>query len=64
MASTVIGKDMGKEIIVYCGVGGYASAMYYMLSQIAGYKNVKIFDGSMQVWTDDPKAPVVKYKYQ
>jgi thiosulfate/3-mercaptopyruvate sulfurtransferase len=64
MASTVIGNDMDKEIIVYCGVGGYASTMYYMLAQVAGYKNVKIFDGSMQVWTDDPKAPVVKYQYQ
>jgi thiosulfate/3-mercaptopyruvate sulfurtransferase len=64
MASTVIGKDMDKEIIVYCGVGGYASTMYYVLTQVAGYKDVKIFDGSMQVWTDDPKAPVVKYKYQ
>ena len=64
MAATVIGKDMDKEIIVYCGVGGYASAMYYMLTQVAGYKDVKIFDGSMQVWTDDPEAPVVKYRYQ
>lgn len=64
MASTVIGKDLDKEIIVYCGVGGYASTMYFMLTQVAGYKNVKIFDGSMQVWTDDPKAPVVKYQCQ
>ena len=64
MASTVIGNDMDKEIIVYCGVGGYASTMYYMLTQVAGYKDVKIFDGSMQVWTDDPKASVIKYQYQ
>jgi thiosulfate/3-mercaptopyruvate sulfurtransferase len=64
MSSTVIGNDMDKEIIVYCGVGGYASTMYYMLTQVAGYKDVKIFDGSMQVWTDDPKASVIKYQYQ
>jgi thiosulfate/3-mercaptopyruvate sulfurtransferase len=64
MASTVIGKEVDKEVIVYCGVGGYASTMYYVLTQVVGYKNVKIFDGSMQVWTDDPDAPVVKYKYQ
>ncbi len=64
IASAVLGKDMDKEIIVYCGVGGNASAMYYMLTQVAGYKNVKIFDGSMQVWTDDPEAPVVKYRYE
>jgi 3-mercaptopyruvate sulfurtransferase SseA len=35
-----------------------------VLTQLAGYKNVKIFDGSMEVWTADPKAPVVKYRYQ
>ena len=64
MASNVIGKDLDKEIIVYCGVGGYASTMYYMLTQVAKYKNVKVFDGSMQVWTDDPQAPVVKYQYE
>ena len=64
MSSTVIGNDMDKEIIVYCGVGGYASTLYYMLTQVAGYKDVKIFDGSMQVWTDDAKAPVIKYRYQ
>jgi thiosulfate/3-mercaptopyruvate sulfurtransferase len=55
---------MSKEIIVYCGVGGYAAVSYYVLTQLAGYQNVKIFDGSMQVWTDDPKAKVVKYRYQ
>ncbi len=64
MASAVLGKDINKEIIAYCGVGGNASALYYMLTQVAGYKNVKIFDGSMQVWTEYPAAPVVKYRYE
>lgn len=64
IAHTVLGEDVSKEIIVYCGVGGYAAASYYVLTQMAGYQNVKIFDGSMQVWTADPKAQVVKYRYQ
>jgi thiosulfate/3-mercaptopyruvate sulfurtransferase len=64
MAQSVIGEDASKEIIVYCGVGGYAAASYYVLTQLVGYKNVKMFDGSMQVWTADPAAKVVKYRYQ
>jgi thiosulfate/3-mercaptopyruvate sulfurtransferase len=64
IVSTVIGKDRDKEIIVYCGLGGYASTVCYILTQVAGHKNVKFFDGSMQEWTGDPKAQVVKYRYQ
>jgi thiosulfate/3-mercaptopyruvate sulfurtransferase len=64
MALAVLGKDLSQEIIVYCGVGGYASPLYYALTQGIGYKNVKIYDGSMQEWSADPKAVVVKYKYQ
>lgn len=64
MASAVLGKDASQEIIVYCGVGGYASPLYFVLTQVIGYTNVKIYDGSMQEWSADPKAPVVKYKYE
>jgi thiosulfate/3-mercaptopyruvate sulfurtransferase len=64
MGFAVLGKDASQEIIVYCGVGGYASALYFALTQVIGYTNVKIYDGSMQEWSADPKAPVVKYKYE
>jgi thiosulfate/3-mercaptopyruvate sulfurtransferase len=50
MASGVIGKHKAREIIIYCGVGGYASSWWYVLTQILGYNNVKIFDGSAQEW--------------
>jgi len=64
MASAVLGKDASQEIIVYCGVGGYASTMWFALTQMVGYANAKIYDGSMQEWSADPKALVVKYKYE
>ncbi len=53
MASGVIGRygrHRDKEIIVYCGVGGYASSWWYVLTQVLGYENVKFFDGSAQEW--------------
>jgi thiosulfate/3-mercaptopyruvate sulfurtransferase len=64
MALAVLGKDASKEIIVYCGVGGYASPVWFALTQMIGYKNVKFYDGSMQEWSADPKATVIKYRYQ
>ncbi len=64
MASAILGEDKDKEIIVYCGAGGYASPVYFLLAKQLGYTNVKFYDGSMQEWTADPDAPVVKYKYE
>ena len=51
MAEEVVGKAKGKEIIVYCGVGGYASTAYFVLSEVLGYSNVRFYDGSAQEWT-------------
>jgi len=40
----------GQEIIVYCGVGGYASSWWFVLTEVLGYKKVKVYDGSAQEW--------------
>jgi thiosulfate/3-mercaptopyruvate sulfurtransferase len=63
MASGVIEKNKNREIIVYCGVGGYASTLYFVLSEVLGYKNVKIYDGSAQEWTWAGE-PVVVYQWE
>jgi thiosulfate/3-mercaptopyruvate sulfurtransferase len=62
MAAGVIGADKGQEIIAYCGVGGYASTWWYLLTQLLGYGNVKIYDGSMEAWVDG-KNPLVQYSW-
>jgi len=50
LAKSVIGNNRHQEIIIYCGVGGYASSWWYVLTQELGYTNVKIFDGAAQEW--------------
>jgi thiosulfate/3-mercaptopyruvate sulfurtransferase len=50
MAAGVVGGPGSQEIIVYCGVGGYASSWWFVLTQVLGYQNVKIYDGSAQEW--------------
>jgi thiosulfate/3-mercaptopyruvate sulfurtransferase len=64
MAAGVIGIDKSKEIIVYCDTGRVASAWWFALSQVLGYKNVKLYDGSSQEWAKDPNMPMVTYTWQ
>lgn len=45
----IANKD--DQIIVYCGVGGYASAWWFILKEVLGYENVKFYDGSAQEWS-------------
>jgi thiosulfate/3-mercaptopyruvate sulfurtransferase len=63
MAKGVIGKNTSKEVLVYCGVGGYASTWWFLLTQVFGYKNVKLYDGGMAEWMQDPNAPVGIYSW-
>jgi thiosulfate/3-mercaptopyruvate sulfurtransferase len=63
MLTGVIGSDPSKEIILYCGVGGYSSAWWYLMTQSFGYKNVRVYDGSFEEWIKDPKAPVDTYRW-
>jgi thiosulfate/3-mercaptopyruvate sulfurtransferase len=56
MASGVLREPWGykghksQNIIVYCGVGGYASSWWFVLTQVLGYQNVKLYDGAAQEW--------------
>jgi thiosulfate/3-mercaptopyruvate sulfurtransferase len=63
MASGVVGRDKSKEIILYCGVGGFSSAWCFVLREILGYTNARVYDGAAQEWTADPKAPMARYRW-
>jgi thiosulfate/3-mercaptopyruvate sulfurtransferase len=58
MAKGVIGGNKSREVIVYCGVGVYATVWSYILTELLDYKNVKAYDGSMQEWVMDPVGPI------
>jgi thiosulfate/3-mercaptopyruvate sulfurtransferase len=60
LAQGVVGANLNQPIITYCDSGMLATTWWYILSQVLGYKNVKSFDGSMQEYMADPKAPVEK----
>ena len=54
-----------QEVIVYCGLGGYGSAWWFVLTQVLGYKNVKLYDGSIQEWGPGfLDYPMVAYQWE
>jgi thiosulfate/3-mercaptopyruvate sulfurtransferase len=61
IASGVLGADKSREVILYCDVGGFASTWWFVLTQVLEYRNVKLYDGSMEEWIKDPSAPVSAY---
>ena len=59
-AKKAVGEDMNKEIIIYCDSGRVASAWWYLLREVFGYKNVKVFDGSAEDWAREDSFPMQK----
>ncbi len=58
LAESKIGREKGRKIIVVCSTGQYASAWWFVLNEILGYKEVKIYDGAMEEWCCDQAAPL------
>ena len=64
MAAGVVGSEKESEIIFYCGVGGYASAWWYVLVRMLGYRNVKIYDGAAEEWTSIAELPMAHFIWE
>jgi thiosulfate/3-mercaptopyruvate sulfurtransferase len=64
IAAGVIGSDQAKEIMTYCNTGVFASGWWYILREVIGYQNVKLYDGSMEELARDPAAPIVNYTWK
>ncbi len=52
------GLDAQATSIAYCNTGHQASGTWFVLHEIVGNKNVKLYDGSMHQWTLE-KRPTV-----
>lgn len=58
LAEKATGKDLGKEIILYCDTGKTCTSWAFVMTKMLGYKDVKIYDGSFMEWAADPNAPI------
>lgn len=55
-----VGSNLGKRIVVLCCTGQFASSWWFALSEILGYQDVRIYDGSMEEWCRDESAPLIE----
>ncbi len=58
-----LGIKTDKKAVTYCNSGHLASGSWFVLSELMGNKDVKLYDGSMHEWTLE-KRPVVKLKME
>ena len=47
-----------KTIVSYCNTGHWAATNWFVMSEILGQKNVKLYDGSMVEWTANIDLPL------
>ncbi len=51
--------DLGdKTIVSYCNTGHWAATNWFVMSEVLGQKNVKLYDGSMVEWTANSDLPL------
>jgi thiosulfate/3-mercaptopyruvate sulfurtransferase len=64
MAHAVVGSNKSQECIIYCGVGSYATVWSYIMTELLGYQDIKVYDGSMQEWIIDPAGSMTLYGWR
>ncbi|OAA25374.1 thiosulfate/3-mercaptopyruvate sulfurtransferase [Frankia sp. EI5c] len=57
LAEAVLGPDRDQPLVLYCGAGISASALALDLVT-AGYRDLRIYDGSLEDWTSSPELPL------
>jgi len=56
--SQAVGIAPDQQNIVFCNTGHWASIAWFALSEVAGNKSTRMYDGSMAEWTSDASRPV------
>jgi len=57
LATKALGNDLKKEYILYCDTGKTCTSWAFVMTEMLGYKDVKVYDGSAMEWLADPNAP-------
>ena len=51
--------DLALPIVSYCNTGHWAATNWFVLSEVLGHDDVKLYDGSMVEWTADGDNPLI-----
>lgn len=50
--------DPGARTIAFCNTGHWAATDWFVLSELAGFSEVAMYDGSMAEWSQDENRPM------
>lgn len=50
--------DAGTRTIAFCNTGHWAATDWFVLSELAGFEEVALYDGSMAEWSQDSNRPL------
>jgi thiosulfate/3-mercaptopyruvate sulfurtransferase len=64
IATSVVGSDPKREVILYCDTGRLATGWWWVLTRVLGHDNVRMYDGSAQEYARDPGAPIGRYGWR
>ncbi len=56
------GVTQDKSIVTYCNEGLHASPPWFVLTELLGYQNVRLYDASMAEWGNTQDTPIVQGK--
>lgn len=48
----------GTRTIAFCNTGHWAATDWFVLSELAGFEEVALYDGSMAEWSLDRSRPI------
>ncbi len=57
LAQKAVGNDLSREMILYCDTGKTCTSWALIMTDMLGYKDVKVYDGSSMEWLADPAGP-------
>lgn len=60
LQSRINGADLDsrERTIAFCNTGHWAATDWFVLSEVAGFENIAMYDGSMAAWTISDSRPV------
>ena len=56
--ATIAASLPDGPIVSYCNTGHWAATNWFVLSEVLGRKDVRLYYGSMVEWTADARRPV------
>jgi len=64
MVEGALGPEPSATIVTYCGASPFSIAWRYVLRDLLGYGDVRVYHGAAEEWSADPDAPVNRYCWE